>query len=159
MQVLEPVPDPSSRFREIQHILDELCAAHHVMAAVLVGEEGLAVAAAFRTDDGGDDLAALAAAVGDPTSVAAAQNPDVIAAVMAHMWSAGRMGRRQLRWPDIDEMTVMVQRGLRLAGRALTLGDETFILAVLIPYWMSYHKAVAQARERIRRAWSPDLAA
>lgn len=139
MQSLNPASDQSSRFHTIQHVLDKLCKENQFTAVVLVGEEGLSLASGSCPED--------------LEEAATRQDPDVIAAVIAHMWSATRMARRQLHLPVVDEITMMVRGGLRLVARTLDVGDEVLILTILMPYWMSYHKATAEALESIRRSW------
>jgi predicted regulator of Ras-like GTPase activity (Roadblock/LC7/MglB family) len=132
------VPNQRSRFRTIRHVLDELCATHDFAAVVLVGEEGLPLAAA--TGETGAEAPDL-------------PDPEVIAAVVAQLRMAARTAQRRLGWPELDEVTMMVRGGYRLIARPLDLGQGAYTLAVLVPYWVSYHKAAAQAIAVIQWAW------
>jgi predicted regulator of Ras-like GTPase activity (Roadblock/LC7/MglB family) len=112
--------------------LNELCETYGFTAAILVGSEGLPVAAAIAEPD---------------------VNTDKLAAVVAHMRSCVETAERQLGWSGLDEVNIVSKSGSRLLGRVAELGEEEFILVLLMPYWMSYRKATTQALGVIRWAW------
>ena len=121
-----------SRFRTIQHVLNELCATYGFTTAVLVGPEGLPMAVADQD------------AYGDP---------DRLAAVAAHMRISMQTAQRQLGWSGLDEINIVSDDGHRLIGRPIQLDDEELILVILMPYWISYRKATTEAIGVIRWAW------
>ncbi len=119
-----------SRFQKIRQILDNLCTEYDFEAAVLVGPEGLPLAAARSEHDA-----------------------DALAAVTAFFRRSARQVQSQMGWSVLDEVSILAQRGVRLIGRSFTAGDQELILVVLLPQRMYYRQATNQAIRAIRRAW------
>ena len=130
----DPLPQPKrwSRFRTIQRVLDELCEVYGFTSVVLVGAEGLPLAATDLEDQ---------------------YDPEILAALAAHLRSSARTVQRQMRWSSLDEVNTVSGDGQRLIARLISFEDEELVLAILMPHWMSYRKATTQALEVIRWAW------
>jgi len=119
-----------SRLQTMQGVLGALCHEHGLEAAVLVGEEGLPLAAAPATYDA-----------------------EVLAAVTAQLQRTARQAQKQLGLPDVDEIGMAVAGGSRLVGRCFLAGGQALILTVVVPGRAPYRRATNQAMRAIRRAW------
>ncbi len=127
----EPARTHVTRFQTIGMVLNDLCMEHGLEAAVLVGPEGLPLAAAHFTHD-----------------------PEALAAVTNFFRRAAHQVQAHLGWPLLDEVTARAQGRGELVGRSFLVEGEEFILVVLLPRQMPYRAITNQAIQTIRWVWN-----
>ncbi|MFP4344589.1 MAG: roadblock/LC7 domain-containing protein [Anaerolineales bacterium] len=120
-----------TRFQTIDMVLNDLCREHGLDAAVLVGPEGLPLAAADSSHD-----------------------PEALAAVTNFFRRAARQVQSHLKWPVLDEVTARTQGSGELVGRSFFVEGEEFLLVVLLPRQLPYRAITSQAIQTIRWVWN-----
>jgi predicted regulator of Ras-like GTPase activity (Roadblock/LC7/MglB family) len=105
-------------------------------------------------DQGGFQAAVLANGEGLPVAtVAARQDADVTSAMVAMLQRVSEEARQRLGMADVDQVAIRDRAGARLVCRSLYLGEQAFLLAVMVPPRTYYRQATNRALRQIRQAW------
>ena len=106
-------------------------------------------------EDGSFEAAVLATADGLPiATVASDYDTEITSAMVALLRSVAQQARDQVGMAPTEEVSVRGTDHVRLVSRFFQMGDEDFILAVMVPSKQRYYRQLtSRAIRELRRTW------
>lgn len=106
--------------------------------------------------EGDFEASILAGSDGLPIATApSGYDTEITAAMVALLRSVARQTQDQVGMAQLDEVSVRASDKIRLVCRYLSVNDEDFILAVVVPAHQRYYRRLTnQAIKEIKLAWT-----